>query len=73
MRTYVVTGSTSGIGLATKNMLESAGFRVIGVDRQEADVTADLSTPEGRQAAVKECLDMSGGVIDGAISKAGSA
>ena len=73
MRTYVVTGSASGIGLATKNMLESAGFRVIGVDQQESDVTADLSTSEGRQAAVEKCLDMSGGVIDGAIANAGSA
>jgi NAD(P)-dependent dehydrogenase (short-subunit alcohol dehydrogenase family) len=73
MRTYVVTGSASGIGLATKNMLEKAGYRVIGVDRQESEVTADLSSAEGRQAAVAKCLEISGGVIDGVIANAGSA
>jgi NAD(P)-dependent dehydrogenase (short-subunit alcohol dehydrogenase family) len=73
MRTYVVTGSASGIGLATKNLLEKAGYRVIGVDRQESEVTADLSTPEGRQAAVEKCLGISGGAIDAVIANAGSA
>ncbi len=73
MRTYVVTGSASGIGLATKNMLERSGFRVIGVDREESEVTADLSHPEGRQTAVAKCLEISGGVIDAVIANAGSA
>ena len=73
MRTYVVTGSASGIGLATKNMLERAGCRVIGVDREESEVTADLSTPGGRQAAAEKCVEISGGVIDAVIANAGSA
>lgn len=73
MRTYVITGSASGIGLATKNLLEKAGFRVIGVDRQDAEVIADLSDPEGRATAAKQCLDISGGHIDAVVANAGSA
>jgi NAD(P)-dependent dehydrogenase (short-subunit alcohol dehydrogenase family) len=73
MRTYVVTGSSSGIGLATKNLLEEAGFRVVGVDRHDSEVTADLSTPEGRRQAAAQCLDVSGGHIDAVIANAGSA
>ena len=48
-RTYVVTGSTSGIGAATHAMLEDAGHRVIGVDPRDADVITDLATPTGRR------------------------
>jgi NAD(P)-dependent dehydrogenase (short-subunit alcohol dehydrogenase family) len=73
MRTYVITGSASGIGLAAKNNLEKSGFRVIGVDRHDAEVTADLSHPEGRAAAAKECVEISGGHIDAVIANAGSA
>lgn len=54
MRTYVVTGSASGIGAATAERLSTAGHRVIGVDLRDADVTADLSTVDGR-----------GGMVDG--------
>jgi NAD(P)-dependent dehydrogenase (short-subunit alcohol dehydrogenase family) len=49
-RTYVVTGSASGIGRATRDRLEAEGARVVGVDRVDAEVVADLSTPEGRLA-----------------------
>jgi len=73
MRTYVVTGSSSGIGLSTKTMLEQAGFRVIGVDRHDAEVTADLSTPDGRREAATLCLELSDGAIDAVIANAGSA
>lgn len=72
MRTYVVTGSASGIGLATKHMLEKAGFRVIGVDRHDAEVIADLATPEGRASGARACLDVSGGHINAVIANAGS-
>ena len=47
-RTYVLTGSASGIGRSTKELLESQGRRVIGVDLRNADVIADLGTPAGR-------------------------
>lgn len=51
-RTYVVTGSASGIGAATATRLRDAGHRVIGVDLHDADVIADIATPEGRTALV---------------------
>jgi len=50
-RTYVVIGSASGIGLATKKKLEALGHKVIGIDIHEADIVADLSSHEGRKSA----------------------
>lgn len=71
MRTYVVTGAASGIGAATAELIRERGGRVIGVDLRDADVTADLSTPEGRQTAISETLRVSGGAIDAVIAAAG--
>ncbi|MFD7287115.1 SDR family oxidoreductase [Streptomyces sp. NPDC059863] len=70
-RIHVVTGSASGIGLATKQLLESQGHRVIGVDLRDADVIADLSTPEGRTALVEQVTALSGGTIDAILAVAG--
>lgn len=56
-RTYAVTGAASGIGAATTLMLRAQGHRVVTVDLHDADVTADLSTAEGRQAAVAGIRD----------------
>lgn len=70
-RTYVVTGTGSGIGRATATLLRSRGARVIGVDVTCAEVRADLSTSEGRIAAVDGALIESGGRIDGVIANAG--
>jgi len=50
-RTYVVTGSASGIGATTARMLTERGERVIGIDLKGADVEADLSTASGRLEA----------------------
>jgi NAD(P)-dependent dehydrogenase (short-subunit alcohol dehydrogenase family) len=55
-RTYVVSGAASGIGAATSALLRDHGHHVIGVDLRDADVVADLSTPDGRDAAVREVL-----------------
>jgi NAD(P)-dependent dehydrogenase (short-subunit alcohol dehydrogenase family) len=54
MKTYAVSGGASGIGAATTALLREQGHRVVTVDRPgtDADVTADLSTVEGRAAAV---------------------
>ncbi|MFJ9031006.1 SDR family oxidoreductase [Streptomyces sp. NPDC102274] len=71
LRTYVVTGSASGIGLATKQLLESQGHRVIGADLRDADVIADLSTPQGRAALVQGVTRLSGGQIDAVLAVAG--
>ena len=48
IRTYVITGSASGIGAATSSALKKAGHTVIGVDIHNADVDVDLSTALGR-------------------------
>ncbi|MEQ8717779.1 MAG: SDR family oxidoreductase [Acidimicrobiales bacterium] len=70
-RTYVVTGSASGIGEATAAILADQGHRVIGVDRHGADVVADLSTPDGRAAMVAGVEAASHGVVDAVIVSAG--
>ena len=57
MGTIAISGSASGIGAATRAMLETDGHRVIGVDLREAEIIADLSTDDGRAAAVAEVLD----------------
>lgn len=71
MGTYVVTGSASGMGRAVVDQLVTAGHTVIGVDIQQADVVADLSTAPGRRAAAEEVLARTGGVLDGAVLAAG--
>ena len=71
MRTYVVTGSASGIGAATSQLLRERGHQVIGVDLRDAEVNADLSTAEGRTAAISGTLAATGGRIDAIIAAAG--
>lgn len=72
-RTVVVTGSASGMGAATRARLEADGQRVIGVDLRDADVIADLSTAQGRGAAVEAVTEQAGGAIDGLVTWAGVA
>jgi NAD(P)-dependent dehydrogenase (short-subunit alcohol dehydrogenase family) len=72
-RTVVVTGSASGMGAATVAQLEADGQRVIGVDRHDAAVVADLSTPEGRSDAISAVQQMTDGSIDGLVTWAGVA
>lgn len=69
-RTYVITGSGSGIGKATANILRERGNTVVGVDLKNAEVIADLSTPAGRQQAVQEVLSHTPN-IDAIIACAG--
>lgn len=69
-RITVVTGSASGIGAATRSLLESRGQRVIGVDLSDADVIADLATREGRLGMVEEVTRQSDGRVDSVISLA---
>ncbi|MEY3379147.1 MAG: hypothetical protein RLZZ125_724 [Actinomycetota bacterium] len=71
-RTYVVTGSASGIGLATRKKLEALGQKVIGIDIHDAEVVADLSNVAGRKSASERILALSEGVIDAVIANAGS-
>ena len=72
-RTYVVTGSASGIGEATYKLLKDRGASVFGVDIHHADINADLSTRDGRKFAVTTAIDLSHGQIDAVIACAGLA
>jgi NAD(P)-dependent dehydrogenase (short-subunit alcohol dehydrogenase family) len=70
-RTVAVTGSASGMGAATRAVLEADGQRVIGVDLRDADVIADLATPAGRAAAIAAVTSMCNGALDGLVTWAG--
>jgi NAD(P)-dependent dehydrogenase (short-subunit alcohol dehydrogenase family) len=72
MRTYVVSGSASGIGAAIAARLRAEGHTVIGVDLHDAEVTADLSTASGRDAAVAAVRELTERV-DGVVPCAGVA
>jgi NAD(P)-dependent dehydrogenase (short-subunit alcohol dehydrogenase family) len=71
-RTAVVTGAASGIGAALCRQLAERGDRVIGVDLAGSDVSADLSTPEGRTAAIDEVIRLAEGVVDAVVTCAGT-
>jgi NAD(P)-dependent dehydrogenase (short-subunit alcohol dehydrogenase family) len=71
VRTYVVTGSASGIGRATAELLRASGHRVVGVDLHDADVVADLATPAGRTTLVDAVAQRTEGRIDAVIAAAG--
>ncbi|BDX20182.1 SDR family oxidoreductase [Halopseudomonas aestusnigri] len=66
-----VTGSASGIGAALCAQLREAGHSVIGIDRANADINADLSTDEGRQQAVSQVRDRCGDRLDHLVLCAG--
>jgi NAD(P)-dependent dehydrogenase (short-subunit alcohol dehydrogenase family) len=70
-RTYLVTGSASGIGRATAELLISRGHTVIGVDLHNADITTDLTTPDGRAELVSAAGELSHGALDGVLAIAG--
>jgi NAD(P)-dependent dehydrogenase (short-subunit alcohol dehydrogenase family) len=68
-RTYVVTGSASGIGAATAALLRDRGADVIGCDLADADIVADLSTSDGRRALVDQVAAR--GPVDAVLAVAG--
>src|SRR5690606_34935607 len=66
-----VTGAASGIGAALCQQLREAGHQVIGIDRANSDINADLSTAQGRQQAVNDVLERCNGVLDHLVLCAG--
>ena len=73
MGIHVVTGSASGLGAATAERLERAGHRVLGVDRHDAEIIADLATVAGPEEANGAVQEHSRGKLDGVVSCAGLA
>ena len=71
MRTYVVTGAASGIGLAAVKQIEANGDKAIGVDIKDCQVIADLSTRQGRQEAIEKVTTLADGLVDAVIANAG--
>ena len=71
MGTYALTGSASGIGAVLASSLAAAGHRVITIDIKDADIIADLTTPEGRQATVAAVKEVASDGLDGFVPLAG--
>lgn len=71
MGTYALTGSASGIGAALASSLKAEGHRIITIDIRDADIIADLTTPEGRQATVDAVRAAAPDGLDGFVPVAG--
>src|SRR5690606_1778884 len=73
MSLYAMTGGAAGIGAAIKAGLQAAGHEVIVADLRDADIIADLSTAEGRAAAVAGIRARAPQGLDGFVPCAGLA
>jgi len=71
MAVYAMTGGATGIGAALRERLEAANHQVISVDIKSGDIIADLSTPEGREAAIAGVHERAPDGLDGFIPCAG--
>jgi NAD(P)-dependent dehydrogenase (short-subunit alcohol dehydrogenase family) len=58
---------------STKQLLESRGESVIGIDIRDADVLVDLTSPIDRERMVEEVSARSGGRVDAIVAVAGLA
>jgi 3-oxoacyl-[acyl-carrier protein] reductase len=67
----IVTGATSGIGLATTDMLAAEGANVIAVSRSSDDVRADVTDADAAAQIVKEC-ESRFGRVDVLVNNAGT-
>ena len=81
-RSLLVTGCSSGIGLAAAETLAARGWRVFATCRQAGDVERqvghgleslrlDLDDPASIRAAVAEVLDRTGGRLDALFNNGG--
>jgi NAD(P)-dependent dehydrogenase (short-subunit alcohol dehydrogenase family) len=73
MGVYAMTGGATGIGAAIRARLAGAGHRVVVVDLRDADVIADLGSPEGRALAIAGIRAAAPEGLDGFIPCAGVA
>ncbi len=81
-RTVLVTGCSSGIGLATARVLRQRGWEVAPTARSDEDlamlradgfhpVRLDVADAESVRACARETLALFGGVIGGVVNNAG--
>lgn len=71
MGIYAITGGATGIGAAVKEQLRANGHQVIVADIKDADIIADLSTEDGRKAAVQGITAAAPDGLDGFVACAG--
>lgn len=71
MKTFVMTGATTGIGAAVRSAIEARGDKVVNIDIKGGDINVDLATDEGRQTALAEVRAQHPDGIDGWIPCAG--
>ncbi|RCG24865.1 SDR family NAD(P)-dependent oxidoreductase [Streptomyces diacarni] len=70
-RRIAVSGAASGIGRSLAALLRTQGDDVVGIDLEDAEVCADLSTASGRSEAVEGVLERTGGALDAVVACAG--
>ena len=84
IRSVLITGCSSGIGLACAKLLATRGWRVVASARQAEDVerlrtvghTAvqlNVADPESIGTALDETLTLTGGRLDALVNNAGIA
>jgi len=56
MKTAVVTGSSSGIGMAICSMLKKNGYKVYGISRKNAEIICDLRDSKTLCIKIKELI-----------------
>lgn len=72
VNTVVVSGSASGMGLATAEYFAKEGWRVIGVDLKNADVEADVTDRAALDAGLRAALaDDPDSTVRAVVSAAG--
>jgi nucleoside-diphosphate-sugar epimerase len=71
VRTHVVTGAASGIGRATRGILEARGDRVVGVDLRDTDVICDLADREERGELRTRVVELAPDGVDAVHANAG--
>jgi NAD(P)-dependent dehydrogenase (short-subunit alcohol dehydrogenase family) len=74
MTTILLTGSSRGIGAATRELLEARGATVIGHSTRgdgESEIAADFADPGAPAQLWEEALELAVGTIDVLINNAG--